>query len=179
VTTIAEVRRLATEVAASLGSSGIRVALDDVPLLLVGRDRIKSVSTTGHPLAGFTDYTLTPTAEGASIQSFNVVLLYGVPETEMRYALAHEIMHVWLFRNNVPSEEEPLIEGSCHYASYLVLKPLGTREADFVVHRMTIEPDSTYGGGFRRVKSYVDEHGVDAWLAMLRSLSHDSAASRQ
>jgi hypothetical protein len=44
--------------------------------------------------------------------------------------------------------------------------------------RAATDPDSTYGGGFRRVKRYVDANGMDAWIEALQSRSQPSDDAR-
>jgi len=171
VTTVEKVQELLPVIVTSLEGHAIRVSSEGIPLLLVGSDRMKMLTSGGgHVLAGFTDYSLTPTESDApDIRAFNVSLLYGMPELEMAYTVAHELMHVWMFRNDVPQHDLPWVEGSCQYASYLVMKDVGTKESAFIMQQIESATDSTYGGGFRRVKGFVDENGVDAWLSALTS----------
>ena len=173
VTTLDEARELMSTTAAALRKHGIRVATDDIPVLLLPRDRMQMLSHDAEQnVKGFTDYVIAPQADGKwKAETFNIDLLYGMPEIETTYALAHELMHVWLARRGVgrDDQDQALVEGSCSYASFLVMSDLDTRESEFVAHRIQSEPDSVYGGGFRRVKGYVDANGVEAWLKALAS----------
>jgi len=171
VTTLDTARELMSATAAALRRHGIRVSTDGIPLLLLPRDRMQMLSSDAeHRVAGFTDFVVEPQANGKwKAETFNIDLLYGMPEIETRYALAHELMHVWLARRSIDRGDVALIEGSCGYASFLVMLDMATRESEFVVHQIQMEPDSVYGGGFRRVKGYVDANGVEAWLKALAS----------
>jgi hypothetical protein len=180
VTTLAQARDLVAMVASSLGEHGIRVSVDGIPILLLGADRMGKLSTDfAHPLVGFTDYASTRAADDTTtIASYNIALLNGMPELQMASTIAHELMHVWLFRHGATRDDPPWTEGSCNYASYLILQDTSTRESAFLLNQLEVDTDSTYGEGFRRVKKYVDENGVDAWLEALASRRNGAAVGR-
>jgi hypothetical protein len=97
----------------------------------------------------------------------NFYLLTGMPETEMVQTLAHELMHVWQGVHNSLEEDDTLREGSANYAAYLVMKRMGSKEAQFVITCMLEDPSPVYGGGFRRVKKYGDKHGARQTLELI------------
>lgn len=96
----------------------------------------------------------------------------------MSSTIAHELMHVWLFHRDFPLDDAPWVEGSCSYAAYLCVRDDESKDAAFQRHLFEADPDSIYGGGFRRVKRYVDVHGVEAWLDALAAPAGDSARGR-
>ena len=164
VTTINGAKDVATLVSSSLDAHGVRVGLDGVSFLLLGKEKMRAMSKDPQRHAlGFTDYQIAGSHAAAHC---NIVLLNGMPELQMAAALAHEIMHVWLFRAGV-SAGGPWIEGSCEYASYLVMIDVGTKESQFVIHHIEANADSVYGGGFRAVKQFVEKNGVAGWLDAL------------
>lgn len=167
VKTVEAVRALSSDVVESLRSYGIRVSIDGIPLLMLGRDRLQVLAPDpAHTPTGYTTYLFEP--DGAPDEStFSIMLLEGMPATEMAFTVAHELMHVWMAKHRVPQNDVPWIEGSCQYAAYLVMQSENTRESAFQMHQTEADTDSIYGGGFRRVKRYVDENGVDAWLDAL------------
>jgi hypothetical protein len=168
VTTIDAVRALSSHVEESLRGHGIRVSIDGIPLLMLGRDRLQLLTPdTEHTLTGYTAYLFESDGD-PDPNSFSIMLQNGMPETEMAFTVAHELMHIWMAKHRVPLDDAPWVEGSCHYAAYLVMQDENTRESAFQMHKTEVAADSIYGGGFRRVKRYVDENGVDAWLDALR-----------
>ena len=173
VTTLELAREVMSATATELRKHGIRVATDGIPILLLPRDRMQMLSHDAEQsVKGFTDYVIAPQANGEwKAETFNIDLLYGMPKIETTYALAHELMHVWLARRGIgrDNQDQALVEGSCNYASFLVMSDLATRASEFIVYQIQTEPDSVYGGGFRRVKSFVDANGVEAWLKALAS----------
>jgi hypothetical protein len=44
---------------------------------------------------------------------------------------------------------------------------------DYLIDGMLTDPDLVYGGGFRRVKRYVEKHGIPAWLRLLKEKNPD------
>jgi hypothetical protein len=179
VTTIAHARRLADAVETSLRGRGLDVSDDGVTYHLVNRDRLQLVARNReHAINGYTDYRMVQASEKPAVESYDVSLLNGLPEIEMAFTLAHELMHVWLFRHHVAIDDEAWIEGSCNYAAYLAMEDVGSKEAAYMNERAATDPDSTYGGGFRRVKRYVDANGMDAWIEALQSRSQPSDDAR-
>ena len=61
-----------------------------------------------------------------------------------------------------------LSEGSANFASYLVLRRDGSQEAEFIIDNLMHDDDPAYGEGFRKVKKYVEEEGMDRWRKLLK-----------
>lgn len=167
VRTVEAVRALASGVVESLRGHGIGVSMAGIPLLMLGRDRLQVLAPDpAHTLTGYTTYLFEPDGDPDE-STFSIMLLEGMPATEMAFTVAHELMHVWMAKHRVSQDDVPWIEGSCHYAAYLVMQDENTRESGFQMDRTEAATDSIYGGGFRRVKRYVDKNGVEAWLDAL------------
>jgi LIM domain-containing protein/protein DA1 len=169
VTTPAKAEELARMVSSSLDARGVRVQTDEISFLLLGKDKMRKMSPDpeGHAL-GFTDFQTTPTKDSGHVSYCNIGVLNGMPEIQMAATLAHEIMHVFLFKAGVRPVSTPWLEGSCEYASYLVMGDMETKESQFIRHNIEANTDSIYGGGFRQVKQFVEKNGVDGWLDALR-----------
>jgi hypothetical protein len=123
---------------------------------------------------GFTDYLVDKTAFGkVNDETIRVYLLYGMPRVQTTGTAAHELMHVWQFRKGRLDQDPAVSEGSCNFASYLVLRKMGGPGAEFVIDGMLKDPDPVYGEGFRRVKAYADDKGIAAWLRLLKQKNPD------
>lgn len=140
-------------------------------LQLVDRPGMSNISNElGHEAWGVTEFELRHTFFGLiEERSTRVTVLSGLPQVTLMGVLAHELMHVWLFANASPKMEKILSEGSCEYASYLVLKNMtGARAAQYLAHQMASE-DLVYGTGFRKTLEYVEREDLPAWLNYLRN----------
>jgi len=165
----AEAQQLMADVLAKLAGDGISIDETKIPLELIDRDRMRRISKGAHkdPL-GYTTYKRTSTQDGLiTDRHFRIYVLHGLPRPEFEFAIAHELMHVWLFKH-APSEMEPqLCEGSCDYAATRVIQLSDEPEAGRVWRKATENPDPVYGEGLRQVDKYVENVGVRAWLEYL------------
>ena len=170
ITHLAEARSLMDEVNRHLARYGLNVDPHQIELHLVGLDKLRKLARKRNgSVTGFTDCEARKSLFGATQhQSIKVYLLDGMPRTQMASTIAHELTHVWLFLQGRLRHDKVLAEGSCNFASYLVLQKIGGVEADYIIHNMTRDQDRIYGGGFRRVKRYVEKYGLAEWIALLK-----------
>jgi len=165
-----EAKRLMADVLVRLTGHGIVIDEKKIPLELIDRNRMQRISKGAHkdPL-GYTTYKRTSTLGGLiSSKDFRIYVLHGLPRPEFEFAIAHELMHVWLFKN-APLEMNPVLcEGSCDYAATRVLL-LSKEDGATRVWRKAMEnPDAVYGEGLRNVDSYVNRVGIGTWLEYLK-----------
>ncbi|MCX6827365.1 MAG: protein DA1 [candidate division Zixibacteria bacterium] len=153
--------------------SGIGITIDDegIPLTLIDRDQLNRLDQgerTGK-LEGYTYYRSYGKPGGPpQSREFSISILTGMPRLRFIFAMAHELMHVWIF-TNAPRETDPaLSEGSCNYAAYLVLQMFDSKEADFMRQMIMQNDDPLYGDGFRRVKEFAEKVGLTGWLNYLQ-----------
>ncbi|NIO28577.1 MAG: protein DA1 [Candidatus Latescibacteria bacterium] len=158
------------DVAKQLGKFGLHVDPREIELHLVGQDKLRELSSDrSGDTTGFTDYAINKNLFGhVKYQSIKVYVLYGMPKVQMISTLAHELTHVWQFINGQLKQEQALSEGSCNFASYLVLRKIGGREGEFIIENMLNDKDPIYGEGFRRVKRYAEKNGLASWLKLLK-----------
>jgi hypothetical protein len=175
VVSIREARSIVAHVAGELTRFGIHVDSRPIELRLVGQGEMARIAENkAHEAKGFTDYTVKKGPFGnVQAEKVKIYLLHGMPRTQFVGTVAHELMHVWQFQRGCLNQDPALSEGSCNYASYLVLTRSGGLEAEFVIDGMLKDPDPVYGSGFRRVKMYVEREGVRAWLRALEKRHPD------
>jgi hypothetical protein len=173
IVNVREARSIMADVAKKLARFGVEVDPGPVGVLLVGQKQLADISeNTSHETKGFTDYLVKKGPFGrVQMEEMKVYLLYGMPRTQFVGTVAHELMHIWQFQRGCLEQDPALSEGSCNYASYLVLKLTRGVEADFVIDGMLKDPDPIYGRGFRGVKMYVEREGIRAWLRALEKHS--------
>ena len=67
---------------------------------------------------------------------FKIYILDNIPKIQFEAILAHELMHVWLYKNNINLEHEKM-EAFCNLGSYLIYKKNGTRFSD--IHLISLD----------------------------------------
>ncbi len=169
VTDVDEILEIVFDVASHMKTFGMEVDYNGIEIHLVGRDKMQTLS--GHHsngLRGFTDYSEDWRVFGKSQnRKMDIYLLYGMPRMEIINTVAHELAHVWQFNRGRFRNDRAWAEGSCNYASYLVLGKYPGRESSFFRTSLTRDADPVYGEGFRRVKSLAESEGTKAWLRYL------------
>ncbi len=166
-----EVLAILKEAADILEQYGIQVSIGSIELTLVDRKELKKLSSRpSFDTTGFVDYSVKRNLWGRETgRKIKVYILKGMPRVQTIGAVAHELMHIWQFEHGSLDLPGEISEGSANYASYLVLKGLGTPEAAFMIANMSKNEDPVYGLGFRRIKKYVRDNGLAAWLDLLTS----------
>jgi len=170
-----EARSLMFTVAKMLESFGIKTDPGTIELHLVGIGELKEISSdNSHDTKGFTDYLVKKNLFGRiKSETTRMYLLAGMPRIQMTSTLAHELTHVWQFQRGHLDQDEALSEGSCNFASYLILRKIGGIESEFVIDSMLKDPDRIYGAGFRKVKAYAEQEGLPAWIELLSEKDAD------
>jgi hypothetical protein len=175
VTSARDARSILVDAADKLRSVGVEIDPRPIELRLVGQDELARIAgTRSKDTKGFTDYLVEKSLFGrVRSETIKVYLLNGMPRVQMASTAAHELMHVWQFRNGRLDRAADISEGSCNFASYLVLRKIGGVEAEFVIDGMLKDPDPVYGGGFRQVKTYAEKKGIASWLRLLKEKDPD------
>lgn len=158
------------EVATAMNRLGINVDLE-TPLELVSADELKRLSgaSTRDPYGLATGETRSWLHGILTDRRQQVYALYGCPRGLLMEVLAHELMHTWMYNRDRYGTNIALAEGSCEYASLLVLEKLDRERAERFLNHKLQDPDPNYGEGFRRVRDWVGEVGIATWLNYLNS----------
>lgn len=169
VNKIDDCRKLAVEVQAELEAAGI-VVDQKFELSLVSLEELNSKSgdvKTDH--LGITLYEKSEILGGLfSTEKYEIRVLYGLPLAQLRAVLAHELMHVWQFDKAPRPQNQQMCEGTCQYASYLILQNDKSQEGRIFLENIVDQDDEIYGQGFKEVLGYVDSVGLNAWLDYLQ-----------
>ncbi len=173
VTGLDEAEKILREIKEQLNEAGISIS-PNVDISLVTLEQLHEVSDEVLPdqlgVAVFEEQRW-DNGEVAA-RDYRIHVLVGLPEYHFRSVIAHELMHVWIFRNGQAETIDPLLsEGSCNYSAYLILLRDKSEVAGLMRERMLADDDSVYGEGFRKVKEYVERVGTNRWLAYLRDNS--------
>jgi len=162
-------QRLLQEAREHLRSYGIVIDQAEISLQLTTRDVIaKHLKTSGTSQTGFVKHHYSTRHGVVTDQSFDIYILTGMPRTYYLSTAAHELMHVWQNLNGPLENDEALCEGSCNYASRLVLESMGGAGAEYVLRNLELNGDPIYGEGYRRVARLVRNRGLDYLLNHLK-----------
>ncbi len=165
--------RLMKDAIARLAAKGITVKTGEMELHLVDKNKLQSVSLEiSDRHTGFVKYEASKSWLGSRKEKFDIYILDGMPEYDYISAVSHELMHVWLFQQRETGHDEALAEGSCNYASYLVLGQLSGDYPKYLIHNLFQDTHPHYGEGFRRVHKLVERQGLNGWLELLRNSSN-------
>ncbi len=147
-----------------LEAVGIRNIPLNIPIELI--NLIELTEKFGIPshgnLKGFTYRT----HEKISNPSYTIFMLLGLPRIEFEAVLAHELLHVWLYQNNITLSLAST-EGFCNLGSYLIYKNDDTHFSRIHINAMTTSIDKAYGKGFREMKVQLEKLGWKKFIANL------------
>lgn len=160
------------EVKAALAGTGITIDEDDLPVKLVGEGDLRGIHGQEKgdlELEGVTQWEKRSWLFGmVNRYDFDIYILHSLPRMHYYATVAHELMHVWLTLNAPINQNSAMVEGTCNYASYLVLKQMGGSDAERIIDRMLSSSDPDYGEGFRQVTAQVELLSLPGWLEYLR-----------
>lgn len=167
-------KNIALEVIRHLRNLDFHVTLSSTELVLVNSDKMHDMDrTAGHNRLGLTDYQASRDSWGRTIeQEITIYMLSGMPRILAISTLAHELMHVWQITNGQIDSDPIINEGSCNYASLLVLQNYEGIEAEQQIQNLLTDDSPVYGVGLRRVKNFVETNGMTAWVDLMLSDPH-------
>ena len=153
-----------SSVIAQFKENGIRNIPEDISIELinlVGLNKKFDGKSHGN-LKGFTHtYHI-----HKSQPSYMIFILFGLPQIEFEAVLAHELMHVWLYRNH-PTLQIEKIEGLCNLGSAIIYQNDGTHFSNIHLQAMENDPHAIYGDGYRKMKALLEKYG---WNNLLSNL---------
>jgi len=161
--------KILQQVRERLDKSGIVINQETIEFKLVTRDQFAELLDQDITNQfGLTRYEHVEYLGFLEDKQLTIYILTGLHRMHFISTAAHELMHAWLFLNIPDGGDKRLIEGSCNYASLMVLRQLDDEMAGYVIRQLEDEPDPVYGEGYRRVKRLAENRGVQYWLEHLR-----------
>jgi hypothetical protein len=172
VTHVKNIKPILVELSRMLGSVGIGPVSPQVPVTLVDRNTLirESRGNDKENTRGFTKSIIR--IENGKTVSFQhrIFILHGLPMTEFKGVLAHEMIHVWLNENKVKMTAQ-LTEGFCNLGIYLVNEKERSDFARVLQDQMEQNPDAIYGDGYRIMKARLDSIGWPKLIAWVNNRS--------
>lgn len=151
-----------------LETAGIVISPFKPEFYLIDRLKLKNMSGNSEK-QGFARFERL--SVGGKIESYKlrIYILKGLPESSFITAAAHELMHIWFYSQSITDLKPALEEGSCNYASYILLKKINSPEALYRIREMFADKNPVYGKGFRRIHKMVDSRGIMYWFNYIKT----------
>ena len=120
-------------------------------------------------LQGYTKYNYQTIGREKINENFTIYILSNLHRLNFRAVLAHEILHVYLFNNNI-SLKKSLIEGFCNLGSKFVYNSAPeSKISELKLESMFINNHPEYGRGFRIMDAELERKG---WAVLLKNLEN-------
>ena len=87
---------------------------------------------------------------------FQIFILDNVPKIQFEATLAHELMHVWLYKKNIQLSK-PMMEAFCNLGSYLIYKSDNTKFSKIHILSMENKNTNPYVKEYKLLKSLMDK----------------------
>ena len=118
-------------------------------------------------LQGYTKYNYQTFGKEKINENFTIFILSNLHEINFRAVLAHEMLHVYLFKNDI-SLRESLVEGFCNLgAKYVYDSNIENKISELKLKSMYKSNHPEYGRGFRIMDSELERYG---WSTLLHKL---------
>ncbi len=159
-----------SEVKRMLRYNGIDDLPDNIPVTLVDRTTLKKLAqSNSDAMHGFTDLKV-QTINGKIVsRESRIYILSHLPFLMFKAVLAHELLHVYLFQNDLDLRSD-IREGFCNLGSEMVYKKDNSEYARFRLANMQESPDPDYGIGYRKMSRELERKGWDYLLETLGSI---------
>lgn len=156
------------DLAKLLGSVGI-TAPSIIPVTLVDRKTLirESRGSDKENTRGFTKTVVRLETGKAMTFSHRIFILHGLPRTEFKGVLAHEMIHVWLNENRVKMTPRET-EGFCNLGIHLVNQHERSDFSRVLQNQLEQDDDAVYGEGYRIMKAKLDAMGWEKLVEWVR-----------
>ena len=169
-----ELKSIRNETTVILKEVGISPPEGVIEWKLVSRRELDNEAKRIHVGGNLKGLTVTQlrrvTSKSETITSFShkVYVLFGLPKSELRSVISHELMHVWLNERGVEAPAD-VIEGFCNLGSDQVLRQDPSRLAWILIGNMQTNPSPSYGAGYRKMMAHLQKTGWPRMLAEMKA----------
>ena len=94
---------------------------------------------------------------------FSIFILNNLPKVQFEAILAHELLHVWLFKKNI-NLTKPIMEGFCNLGSYLIYNLDNTKFSK--IHLLSLENrnNNSHVTEYKILKNMMNKKGFNYLL---------------
>ena len=153
-----------------LATVGIGPVSSQIPVKLVDRTMLirESKGNDKENTRGFTK-TVRRVVNGTTVSfSHTIYILHGLPLTEFKGVLAHEMIHVWLNEAGIRMSPRET-EGFCNLGIWLVNAKERSDLSRVLQNQLEHDDDEVYGEGYRMMKTRLDQLGWRGLITWVRS----------
>jgi hypothetical protein len=166
-----DAEHLFTEVCLHLAEYGLLLEQRQVPLKLVSmaelrRNHAKRSPHRPHGLTLVRESSMLGMPLSREVTA--ILALTSLPRVHLGMVLAHEAMHTWLFKNNIPRLTPRVEEGMCELVAALWLEKHPDPLSDHLLENMHKNRSRTYGSGFRAARKAFSKMGMAGLLDYVR-----------
>ena len=157
------------EVLIILNSVGIKNIPSKIPITLIdSRDELIRLSgNKSGNIQGYTNYVATTVSGKIIKEEYHIYVLSNLHRIIFNAVLAHELLHVYLFQNQLTDLDSDVREGFCNLGSNLIYEHYNTELSKYQILNMNESEDPDYGLGYRRMKKLLD---IEGWKRLLSRL---------
>ena len=142
------------------------------PIKLVNLNDLQSKSgALAHSqLKGFTQMIRNYNGEIRQYSSgkiYQLYLLFGLPRIEFEAVLAHELLHVWIYENDLDLSSF-ILEGFCNLGADLIYNNDSTKFSQIHLKALAENKHPNYGEGYLFMKKNLEKSG---WKNLLKNLA--------
>ena len=167
-----EIENIYSDLRNKLMGIGINSLPKNMPIILIdSKEELFRISKipSSNGLQGYTKYDYQTIGRKKINENFTIFILSNLHEINFRAVLAHEMLHVYLFKNDI-SLKGSLVEGFCNLGSkYVYDSNLENKISELKLESMYKNNHPEYGKGFRIMDSELERNGWQAFLKKLES----------
>ena len=101
-------------------------------------------------------------------EEYTIYIYRELSRVSFAKTLAHEMLHIYQYTNDINSSHTEKVEGFCNIGSYEILKLINNAEAKAAMNNLLESSDPIYGDGFRYMLKIYQDGGWNAVIDELR-----------
>ena len=167
-----DVQDIYNELRKELLGLGLNNIPENIPVVLVdSKEELYRISKipSSDGLQGYTKYNYQTIGRKKVNENYTIYILSNLHSINFRAVLAHEMLHVYLFNNDI-SLKKSLVEGFCNLGSkYVYNSTPESKISELKLESMFKNNHPEYGRGFRIMDAELRRKG---WAVLLKNLEN-------
>lgn len=170
-----DINKALEKVVKTLDSLGLRLDLNRIEIAGVDKDDLKKhISDYADNLQGYCDSEIkrgfVKNGQREKTIQHTIYVLKGNHSVAIESAIAHELMHSWLYENTKNDHPAIIREGLCNFISFLYLKRLPFKSSADFITILEKNTDPVYGKGFWEIREKYENIPLSELVSYLRNM---------